>query len=149
MSPKALEALRVFSRMDLGTNDAHVMLPLAVRTGNIRMAIEIVEKVIEQSNYGFNQLHLDVLKLSELKEKYHTASITKKSNVLGLTPLHFAALNPSQSVIGAMLKQNNDFNVVDTHGNKPIHYAAICSGSGPLQALIESGSTIFDVNAQK
>lgn len=46
MSPKALEALRVFSRMEMGMDDAYTFLPLAVRTGNIKMAAEIVEKVL-------------------------------------------------------------------------------------------------------
>ena len=46
MSPKALEALRVFSRMEMGMDDAYTFLPLAVRTGNIKMVAEIVEKVL-------------------------------------------------------------------------------------------------------
>jgi hypothetical protein len=38
-----------------------------------------MEPIMKQENYGFNELHLDVLKLDKLTKKYHTASITKKA----------------------------------------------------------------------
>lgn len=43
------------------------------------MLIWAIEPMIKQENYGFNKLHLDALKLENLTDKYHTASITKKA----------------------------------------------------------------------
>lgn len=113
------------------------------------MLVWIVERLIKLENYGFNKLHLDVLKLPKLTDKYHTASILKKAGGTGITPLHLACLNPNKEVLAGLLEQNNDINVVDSQGNKPIHYAAVCSSPGPLQVLLEKGATVFDVNTQK
>ena len=75
--------------------------------------IWVVENCLKHENFGFNKLHLDVLKLNHLTEKYHTASITKKAGSCGnCTPLHFAALNPNKNVLKILLEQNNDFNVM-------------------------------------
>jgi hypothetical protein len=75
------------------------------------MIIWILEENIKHENYGFNKLHLDVLTLQILTEKYHTASITKKAANCNITPLHLACLNPNQNVLKALLDQNNDFTV--------------------------------------
>ncbi len=73
-----------------------------------------MEPLIKQENYGFNELHLDVLKLDKLTKKYHTASITKKANSSGMiTPLHLACINPNKNVLSTLLEQNNDINVMD------------------------------------
>jgi hypothetical protein len=48
-----------------------------VRAGNRLLAIEVLKKIIDQSNYGFSKLHLDVLLDEPLKEKVNKASITK------------------------------------------------------------------------
>ncbi len=117
--------------------------------GNIKMLKYIVSHYIKQENYGFNKLHLDVLSLSQLTEKYHTASITKKAANNNITPLHLACLNPSRVVLNVLLEQNNEVNVQDRHLNKPIHYAAVCESSGPLKLLIDKGASVFDLNGQK
>jgi ankyrin repeat protein len=113
------------------------------------MLIHGIEPKLKLDNYGFNKLHLDVLKLSELTEKYHTASITKKAANWNVTPLHLAALNPSAKVMQTLLDQNNDFNVVDNQNNKPIHYAACCETPGALKILLERGANVFESNMQK
>lgn len=105
--------------------------------------------MVKQENYGYNQLHLDVLKLDKLTQKYHTASITKKAAQSGITPLHLACLNPSKAVLATLLQQNNDINVADYQINKPIHFAAICSAPEPLQLLIDKGANVFDMNNEK
>ena len=82
-------------------------------SGNKDFLIWVVENCLKSENFGFNKLHLDVLKLNHLTEKYHTASITKKAGSCGnCTPLHFAALNPNKNVLKTLLEQNNDFNVM-------------------------------------
>ena len=47
--------------------------------GNRDLLIWVMEPLIKLENYGFNELHLDVLKLDDLTKKYHTASVTKKA----------------------------------------------------------------------
>jgi len=51
--------------------------------GSKDFMIWVIEHCLKSENYGFNKLHLDVLKLNQLTEKYHTASITKKANACG------------------------------------------------------------------
>ena len=64
--------------------------------------------------------------------------------------MHFAALNPNKNLLKFLLEQNNDFNVVTTTGNlKPIHFAAKCESSGPLELLIERGASIYDLTTEK
>jgi ankyrin repeat protein len=105
----------------------------------------MMEPLIKQENYGFNELHLDVLKLDKLTKKYHTASITKKANSAGMiTPLHLACINPNKNVLITLLEQNNDINVMDQQNYKPIHYAAACSDPGPMQVLLEKSANLFD-----
>ena len=48
-------------------------------SGNKDFLAWIVDFCSKSENFGFNKLHLDVLKLDHLSEKYHTASITKKA----------------------------------------------------------------------
>lgn len=47
-------------------------------TGNRELAASLVEPKLQHENFGYNKLHLDVLKLDKLTEKYPTVSITKK-----------------------------------------------------------------------
>jgi ankyrin repeat protein len=95
-------------------------------------------------------LHLDVLKLDQLKDKIHTASVTKKAPSAGsITPMHLACINPNKEVLRTLIKQNNDINVLDDKGYKPIHYAAACSDPGPMQVLLENGANLFDFTTQK
>lgn len=73
-------------------------------SGNLLMIKFIIAGNMKQENYGFNKLHLDVISLDRLTEKYHTASITKKAAGNGITPLHLACLNPSKAVLATLLE---------------------------------------------
>ena len=42
-----------------------------------------------------------------------------------------------------------EINCEDTQRNKPIHYAAACTGTGPLELLILKGANVFDVQNYK
>ena len=109
----------------------------------------IIEPLIKHDHYGFNNLHLEVLSLTQITEKINTTSITKKCASSFITPLHLACLNPNKPVIQALVDQNNDINVQDSENNKPIHYAAICSSNGPLEVLIAKGANVCDLNNHK
>lgn len=117
------------------------------RSGNRALATKLLEPLVKHENWGFNQLHLDVLKLDKLTEKYHTASITKKgSSADNITPFHLACINPNVEVIETLLKQCTDINVMDSILNKPIHYAACGSNSEIVELLLTKGANVFDVN---
>ena len=88
----------------------------AALTGNRELAASLIAPKIKYENYGFNKLHLDVLKLDKLTEKYATQSITKKAtSENNVTPLHFAAINPNTEVLKKLLAQNNEINVTDSN----------------------------------
>lgn len=110
----------------------------------------MIEPCVSFENYGFNQLHHDVLKLDKLTDKYHTTSITKKAfSSKNITPLHLAAINPHEEVIETLLNQNPEFNVTDEHLWKPIHYASACVGSGPIKVLLKKGANLNDLTNEK
>ena len=109
-----------------------------------------MEPLIKLENYGFNELHLDVLKLDQLTNKYHTASITKKASSAGdITPMHLACINPNKNVLSSLIQQNNDINVMDNQNYKPIHYAAACPDPGPMQVLLQNSANLFDFTNKK
>ena len=118
--------------------------------GNRKLAAWKLEPLIKHENYGYNQMHLDVLKLNKLTEKYHTASLTKKAHSdSNVTPMHFACLNPNVEVLAKMLDQAPEFNVQDAFLFKPIHFAAACEDSGPLELLLSKGASAFDISNTK
>ena len=64
------------------------------------MAASLIAPKVKHENFGYNKLHLDVLQLDELTEKYATQSITKKAiSDINMTPLHLASINPSVAVL--------------------------------------------------
>ena len=64
------------------------------------MAASLIAPKVKHENFGYNKLHLDVLQLDKLTEKYATQSITKKAiSDMNMTPLHLAAINPSVAVL--------------------------------------------------
>ena len=120
------------------------------RTGNRDLVEFLIKPCIKLENYGYNQLHHDVLVKKELTDKLFTASITKKcfSNK-NVTPLHLSAINPNEDIIDKLLTQNPDFNVTDDDMWKPIHYASACTGSGPLKVLLKYGANMNDLTNEK
>ena len=51
---------------------------------------------------------------------------------------HTSALS-ARKVLAALLEQNMELNVQDLMLHKPIHYAACCESSGPLELILEKG----------
>ena len=73
----------------------------AVRAGNLDMANELVQRLVKHPNYGFNNLHADVLNpLTGIIEKFGKTSVTKKANTnKDITPLHCACINPNEKIL--------------------------------------------------
>ena len=73
-------------------------------TGNYKFVADLIEPLVKHENYGFNKLHLDVLKLKKLTDKYATISITKKAtSANNVSPIHFACINPNTAVLEKLL----------------------------------------------
>ena len=52
-------------------------------------------------------------------------------------PIHCAAINPNPKILDKLLTTVPEMNLADSRGWKIIHYAAACSGSGPLECLLQ------------
>lgn len=106
---------------------------LAVRAGNWRIAHELIKSMVKHPNFGFNQLHVDVLSKDNVIDKALKQSVLKKANTnRDITPLHCACINPNPKFLKQMLDSNPDVLVTDSDLMKPAHYAAACEGPEPL-----------------
>lgn len=84
-------------------------------------------------NFGFNQLHVDVLSTDAELDKVLKQSVSKKANTnRDITPLHCACINPNPTYLKQLMDVNPDFLLTDTDLRKPVHYAAACVGPEPL-----------------
>ena len=54
-------------------------------------------------------------------------------------PIHCAAINPHVQYLSRLLTICPEFNIEDADKRRPIHYAAACTGTAPLQFLIDKG----------
>ena len=129
------------------------MVSELVLRGKYREAALIVGKIWNQSNYGYNELHFNVLrdyKPKEMLKEFKSISVQKKgTNCQSMTPLHFACINPNSSVLEQLLKVNGDLTMMDMAMRKPIHFAAVCETPGNLKLLIEKGAAVADIDRQK
>jgi len=121
-----------------------------VRAGNRTVAHHIVKNLVQFPNFGFNQLHCDVLSDDAVLEKVLRQSVTKKANTnKDITPLHCACINPNPKYIKALIETGAELQTIDTDLRRPIHYAAACEGPEPLIALIAAGANLLDQDNQK
>ncbi|XP_012945468.1 poly [ADP-ribose] polymerase tankyrase [Aplysia californica] len=112
----------------------------AVKRGHRRLAAKYVAEAERLSGYGFNFLHKEVLNFEkeDLRDIILAASVRKKpfSND-AVTPLHCAAINPNVKYLRRLLSIEPDINIQTRSRARPIHYAAVCEGTGPLDFLLE------------
>lgn len=120
----------------------------AVRYGHRKLAGQFMEEALKMDGFGFNNLHKEVL-LFEKQElpSYRAASVKKKAlPPHGLTPIHCAAINPNPKYLSTLLSIEPEFQIADRSMRRPIHYAAACEGTGPLDFLLSRGIRIDDVD---
>jgi ankyrin repeat protein len=58
------------------------------------------------------------------------------------TPLHYAALEGSESEVRSLLREGEDPNAVDAIGYSPLHFAADGNRHGIAELLLENGATV-------
>lgn len=125
-------------------------LELVVMRGHIDLAAAIIKE--DSGGLGYNFLHKDVLTMTteDLPATIRADSVRKKpSDQSMMTPLHCACINPNKKYIERLLSIEPDLNLEDKKGRKPIHYAACCKGTGPLEVLLKKGASPFDVTRRK
>lgn len=123
----------------------------AILAGNRKVAAFLIDKIKAFPNYGFNELHSQVLSLdgADLPEFFKASVHKKASENEQVTPTHCACINPDPKYIKAMYEADPNLQLVDAKNRKPIHYAAACTGSGPLDYLLKQGANVNDLDANK
>ncbi|KAG4073918.1 hypothetical protein HA402_014123 [Bradysia odoriphaga] len=120
----------------------------AIRSGHNKLAGQLVEEALTKGGYGFNNLHKEVLlNTNEPLTPFKSVSVIKK--VLyndRVTPLHCAAVNPNADYLNALLNSRPDYSILDTQNWSIMHYAAVCTGTGPLKLLLARGISTSQVN---
>jgi ankyrin repeat protein len=124
-----------------------------IRAGDYKFARFLVKKLYKDTNFGFNDLHFNVLqdyKDGESLPDFKSVSIAKKAGMnQNITPLHFACINPNPKVLEQLLNVNPDVNITDMQMRKPVHFASACESVEPLKLLIAKGANIIDVDMRK
>ncbi|XP_076308551.1 LOW QUALITY PROTEIN: poly [ADP-ribose] polymerase tankyrase-like [Tachypleus tridentatus] len=119
---------------------------VALRHGHHKLAGQLIKECLEQGGHGFNKLHRDVLlNEDEPLDKFRAVSVLKKPHEnLKVTPLHCAAVNPNPKFLSSLLSVVPDYNLVDKGGWRPVHYAAACKSTGPLELLLSRGVNAYE-----
>jgi ankyrin repeat protein/predicted DNA-binding WGR domain protein len=121
----------------------------AVRSGNLALALHLIQIFIKKGGYGFNFLHEEVLKKGKLSPFKKVSVVKKVTNNYSVAPLHAACINPNTAHLESLIAQCDDLGYADLENRRPIHYAAACTTADPLKVLLEHGANIQDVDKNK
>jgi len=123
----------------------------AIISGNRKIAAFLINQIKDLSNYGFGNLHYEVLALDdEDLSEFHKASVHKKSTGnQQVTPTHCACINPNAKYLQALMNSDLNIQLTDEKNRKPIHYASACSGPAPLELIIAQGGNVNDLDNEK
>lgn len=111
----------------------------AIVKGHRKLAGKLIEEAEKAGGHGYNYLHKEVLlfEKEDLRANILPASVRKKPFYSKITPLHCAAINPNIKYLQTLVGVEPDINIVDKWQRRPIHYAAACVSSAPLEYLLE------------
>ena len=106
--------------------------------GHRKLAAYLIENA--PTGHGFNSAHIEVLKAengSDLNCQLRANQCTKKPFANDfITPIHCACINPNVKYLKTLLSITQDFDIQDKKQRRPVHYAAVCQDSTPLEYLI-------------
>lgn len=122
----------------------------AIRAGNNQLAGQLVEDALNKGGYGFNNLHKEVLlNTNEPLTPFKSVSVIKKVFYSDrITPLHCAAVNPNPDYLNTLLNSRPDYSILDAQNWSVMHYAAVCTGTGPLKLLLSRGISTSQTNKE-
>ena len=52
-------------------------------------------------------------------------------------------------MLDQLLAVNNEINILTENMRRPIHYAAVCESTAPLEYLIAKGANVLDIDIKK
>ena len=113
----------------------------ALLAGNRQKAAYIITENLKHDEHTYNKFHrLSLTGTSEKSLKdIQKRNCTKQAQGVGkYCPIHCAAINPNVAVLEKILTIKPEFNVKDDHDRKPVHYAACCETTAPLEYLIKN-----------
>ena len=122
----------------------------AVRAGHAGLAATWIQTDVTRGGSAFSKYFIQAL--TGTGDPWGGAarevSARKKSEweQRQFTPLHCAAINPDPGPLAALLHCCPDTALADADRRKVVHYAAACSGPGPLQLLAERGANLEDTD---
>ncbi|RWS14015.1 Poly(ADP-ribose) polymerase pme-5-like protein [Dinothrombium tinctorium] len=151
----SIETLRKMISMNPEKIDSTTIMILnnivtALRFGHRELAGELVDMAIIKGGFGFNTLHKEsLLKEGEPFSAFKPSTVRKKSHLNSrITPIHCAALNPNPYYLSTLLQSQPDFSLQDNDGWQPIHYSAVCRGTGPLEYLISKSISTLQTDKE-
>ncbi|CAD5123349.1 DgyrCDS11707 [Dimorphilus gyrociliatus] len=121
----------------------------AVSRGHRKLAAELLQDIMKDNEGLFNFLHYQVLAFDgkENLKTFREVSAKKRPwNNHKITPIHCACINPNPVYLKKLLSVLPDINITDDRSTRPIHYAAACEGPGPIELLLNRGSSPDEEN---
>lgn len=118
------------------------LLAVALRYGHRHLAAALLASGAADK-CGYNHVHREVLQnTAQPLSHFEPLAVLQKAHN-GLTPIHCAAVNPRPTYLSQLLAATTG-NVVlelrDADGRSPVHYAAACDGTAPLELLLSRGA---------
>ena len=115
----------------------------ALERGRNDLAAKIID--FQKSGY-FSKFHIEsLIKKDKPWDPPIREASAKKAGLYKITPIHTACLNPRIKALEEVYMAYPNIYVADSNGRKPVHYAAVCSGTGPLQFLLDKGANLGEV----
>ena len=124
---------------------------IAAEHGNKNIVKHLIKKVAKLQNYGFNDLHHQVLEFKDdnFDIKYKVSIGKKAVGNLEISPMHLACINPCEKVLKKFIELGGDWNINDLQQKKPIHYAAACESPSTLNVLLQMGANVNEFDKFK
>ena len=132
---------------ELDDHTINALLNENIDKGNINIVEYLMSVFSSKELYNYNKLHqlVTIQKTgAEKKLDIKNKMSTNKNNILHVTPVHLACINPNSKILEEVLKNGGETEYQDNMGRKPISYAATCKGSGPLKLLIDKKCNVND-----
>ncbi|CAF2691907.1 unnamed protein product [Rotaria sp. Silwood2] len=119
-----------------------------IQAGHRKLAANIINDMQSKNDYRFRKLHYEVLFFDQEDLIIDSACdvIEKTKENSKITPIHCAAINPNAKYIKQLLTIVPEYNIKDDYQRRPIHFAAACEGSEPLEYLISKNANLNDID---
>ena len=108
---------------------------------------DLAAKIIDFEKWGcFSKFHIEsLIKKNKAWDPPIREASAKKAGLYKITPIHTACLNPIIKALEEVYMAYPNIYVADSNGRKPVHYAAVCSGTDPLQFLLDKGANLGEI----